>query len=1594
MREVYARAGISPEDAGFVEAHGTGTKVGDPIEAGAIYRVFGNGRTKRAPLYMGSVKTNFGHLENASGLISVIKASLMLEKGFILPNVNFQTPNPAIPLDEWNVKIPTSIRPWPKNKRFISVNNFGFGGSNAHVVLERFPMALSDLPMSSKNEAPRLFVLSANDEEAAKRVGAHLGVYIEQHPEVFQKRLVSDLAYTLGERRTHFPWRAALVASSCDELALSLNGPSAVPVRSSLKPKVTFVYTGQGAQWAQMGKELMDSHPVFRDTVKAASDYLRTLGADFDLVQELAKGAKESIVGEAQIAQPICSAIQLGLTALLASWGIEPSAVVGHSSGELAAASAAGAITLEETMAVAYYRGQVAANLRVKHPELHGSMLAVGAGPEDVRGIIEKLGLRDVGIACENSPSSVTASGDESDIDRLAAELERQSTFNRKLRVGVAYHSNHMQHVAEDYHKTIETVSPKESTGVAFYSSLKGTKLESTAELGAPYWVENLTKPVLFSSALKALYTAENPDIVIEVGPHAALKGPIKQILKAISPKAAQDVAYFSALSRNQDATSTAVRLAGDLFVRGQRVDLAAVNQTGTGRDKPALITDFAPYPWAEHKFWCESRAGRQHRLKPFGRHDLLGLLEDSYSETSPSWRNIVNTDDVPWLKDHRMQSLATFPLAGYMCMAVEAASQRAQLRGIKPELISGFRLREVQASKALILDDSAQYETLVTFNAYAEGTRSYSNDWDEFKISSWTASRGWLEHCRGLIGVKQHRTANPVTNGHLQGALDRKAKIVGVSGGELSLEKFYSELEGRGAGYSSVFQLQADGGLKVQGEYSSSKVVVPDTPATMPSNHETKSIVPAAFLDLCFQLMFPILGAGRDEMPSLFMPSAIKEMDIDATFPNQAGQEVLVVAHARPDFDSPGPVDFNIDAWQDGQGEPVAKLAGVRMTPVTSDLGDSQMPRSLCYTVEWEALGGKAKEVEVNGQENGVSEHEDIDSASGDETKEQTNPVKDAEMVIITDRSKSDPLVHAISNQMHHLSGSKPLISPFTNVPLSGSSRYICLSELDAPLLHGMDADTFSQLQQLLLTCGSMLWVTSGAYRVAETPQNNLIQGLLRTIRSENSKVAATLDLDPNSLLQAHDRAALVEKALLASLAAPEDGSPVDYEFSEQDGELVVPRVVNQDDMNLALFRETQPSAPYLQDFVQPGRRFTMAVGTYGAIDSLYWKDEVEPPLSPTDIEIKVAATGMNFKDVVIAMGQVASPYVGVECSGTVSRVGCSVTSLRVGDRVCSMSLGAYSTFARCAATSAAVIPADMSFETAASIPVVYSTAYYGLFDLGRLEAGETILIHAASGGVGQAAIQLAQMVGAEIYATVGSVEKKQHIMDTYGIPESHIFYSRDTDFGPVLREATQGRGVDVVINSLAGDLLRETWDCLAPFGRFIEIGKRDITSNTRLEMAKFAHNCTFSSVDLTLVADQRPKIMGRVLTAVMKLLAQKTINPIGPITTVGISEVETALRKLQSGKTSGKVVVSHVGDHQVKVRHSLHAHFSPRLTHTGNSPCSLGQHARRRHVRHHRRHRRPRTLYGQAHGSPRRSPHCAAVPRRKGDDRTEPAD
>lgn len=426
MRKVYHDTGLDPRLTAFVECHGTGTATGDPIETTAVGNIFGE-----KGILIGSVKPNIGHSEGASGINSLIKAVLSLEHKTIPPNIKFNNPNPKIPFAEKRMKVPLEPTTWPKDRaERISINSFGIGGTNAHVVLDSLHEVRPDLgddapkPVTSENK--QLIVLSANSPESLKGQVSNMQQYVASHPERLE-----DVAYTLSQRRENLPHRTFLVAGE-------VGTTEAAPFNKAPKTvaPITMVFSGQGAQWAQMGKELMDSDPEFSQDIRVMDHILRSLEhpPEWTIENELQEPAKTSHINRAEFAQPLCTAIQIALVKSLARNGVHPDAVVGHSSGEIAAAYATGAITTAEAMIIAYYRGVI-----TKEQTLVGGMAAIGLGPKDVAFYLEP----GVVVACQNSPNSTTISGD---LDRLRTVVERVKSKNpdvlaRELKVDMAYHS-------------------------------------------------------------------------------------------------------------------------------------------------------------------------------------------------------------------------------------------------------------------------------------------------------------------------------------------------------------------------------------------------------------------------------------------------------------------------------------------------------------------------------------------------------------------------------------------------------------------------------------------------------------------------------------------------------------------------------------------------------------------------------------------------------------------------------------------------------------------------------------------------------------------------------------------------------------------------------------------------------------------------------------------------------------------------------------------------------------------------------------------------------------------------------------------------
>lgn len=667
IRAAYANAQITDLKATtYLECHGTGTQAGDPLEVNGAASVFAATRPADDPLLIGSIKSNIGHSEPAAGISGLLKAILALENGFIPGNPTFETPNPKIDFEALKVKASRTGRTWPAGKpKRASVNSFGYGGSNAHAVLDATetvfqgtgPKHLSSYSINPEDffadppvyTRPYTLVLSANSEKSLRANADALAKHLA-NPAV--SLTLPDLAYTLSERRSRHFHRAYIITQS----QTLDTGDFVYGKRNVDAPRIGFVFTGQGAQWPQMGKDLVDGVPLARSYLKHLDDVLQSLPKppSWSLLNELVQPRRPDVLRQPEFSQPLVTALQLVIIEVFKTWNLRPQSVVGHSSGEIAAACAAGRLTPEEAIKIAFFRGQAVVELKEKTKSSLG-MLAVGLGAEAVQPYLEpSKGF--VQIACYNSPNSVTLSGETGELEKVKERLENDKCFARMLQVNMAYHSKYMADIAARYKELLDQSCKGPLRGdddIKMFSSVTGHCFDGDCD--SAYWTRNLLSPVKFSATTAEMLTEPSaPDLLIEIGPTGALAAPITQIKRSLPGEGAH-IQYYSAYTRGKDALKALYDVAGRLFIAGGSINYSAVNgQTET--DAPSVIIDLPNYSW-DHttKYWWESEASKDWRFRQFPHHDLLGSKVLGTIWQAPSWRKILRLEDLPWLRDHKV---------------------------------------------------------------------------------------------------------------------------------------------------------------------------------------------------------------------------------------------------------------------------------------------------------------------------------------------------------------------------------------------------------------------------------------------------------------------------------------------------------------------------------------------------------------------------------------------------------------------------------------------------------------------------------------------------------------------------------------------------------------------------------------------------------------------------------------------------------------------------------------------------------------------------------------------------------------------------
>ena len=1606
--------------------------------------------SRQRKLITGSVKSNIGHLEGnypvfldstalwfgetnsagSAGLAGVIKTTMALEKGVIPPNMLFEIPNPDIDFDGWKLHVPTVAMNWPEPRegcpRRASCSSFGYGGANAHAVLEAPRLhghatnghatngnaakghAVNGHTVANGNSLtnghhvphdassrPYLIPLTSHSAEAGKLTTNAFLNFLDESRDMS----MADLAYTLSVRRSMHRMRTFAVGKDRESVCNELKEPrgsgkwGTTTHDSTESPRIGFIFTGQGSQSFDMARQLIEESSLFRGTLEACERVLETLpdAPEWSLMEELLKPQDVSRLGQTAFSQPACTAVQLALVVLLREWNIRPAAVCGHSSGEIAAAFAAGLVSLEAAMAVAYYRGKHMA----RQQGAKGAMLAIGLGDKDTMAALAPFAGR-LGIAAVNSPSSTTVSGDADAVEELEEVLASRGTFARKLRVEQAFHSHHMRPLAPKYRAGLDACEHmhKEGTklpgqGCRMFSSVTGRVVTSPKEVGPSYWPENMVRPVLFADALTGILLNENEndlvDVLVEIGPHPALKGPSRQVTSALK----MNLPHLGTLSRGQPAYESLLETTGALFKLGHPVNLEAVNadqrynleNSGAGRviapvqasRTPTRLKCLPTYSWNHKRYWAATRLTR-NQLQRAHNHTILGGIHPGGTDTAVMWRNFIRLSQLPWLRDHVVDESIVFPGAGYVTLAVEGALR------MRPGPVAKFALRDLDVKAALTLRDSELgTELLVEMRPMAESARSLSDDWIEFTISSYSEDEQLSEHCHGYISVQHGEPAGLQPLRHYP-APD---EVASACDWRMTSQQMYDYLADTGLPYGPSFRL-VNGHIDIGGGSAAGKISYEPSRYSSPGLDEHTIIHPAV-LDNAAHLdwMAGHADAGSAKPAEVFVPRFFKRVEVSGLLVNPAyvgekydflatatshrlsdraatsynviwsadGKDKLVeVFHKEStamDLEG-GTVSrkgiFFQQRWEpcfdllDGGVTDVYALAELyvfqyptaRVLAVASCLDEARRlhqvlrpSKALCiwlpdctederHAAEKELAGVQVSEPEGNEYdvivstfETDLHQHANANTVVLGARQGRVNPRSAghtlSDITVIVYSSDQSPRTRSIIAELRAVCKGQVHIALLHELNAAATQDMVVLLDPDSDI--ATPADWESARRLLGFEDRNMVWLLHGAFVESSSPVHAKLAGLLRVGRNENPESRiTTLDVIPST--PAHTVVQRLAQALTPSLA--ED------EIAIRDGHALIPRL-EEDSQRNARMPKTVGHVPSLQPLPSSDTPMQLTIGKLGLLETLWYEPRgpgEDPKTTPGGAEVRVMASALNFRDVAIGVGLIQDVGLGSECAGIVTSVGPGVTHIKPGDRVFAQAKPTHATSVLCHARLCRKIPDEMSFSVAASFSTVVTTAVYALFYLGRLRKGESVLIHSAAGAVGQMAVQLAQRKGAKVLATC-SEPKRAFLKEKFGLADQDIFSSRSDAFVRSVREATAGKGVDVVINSLSGKLLEATWNCMAPFGRFIEIGKRDIHQNSYLGMEPFRQNITFAAVDMITVFQDNAPLADELLDEACRLLYTGEIKEPQSLMEFSFGEAEKAFRLLQLGKHVGKIIL-----------------------------------------------------------------------------------
>ncbi|SHM12515.1 type I polyketide synthase [Actinacidiphila paucisporea] len=1399
QRDLLTRAYLAADHPvgvpSYIEAHGTGTGRGDPIEATAIGEILGGKRDGDDPLHIGSIKTNIGHLEACAGMAGLFKLLLSLRHRTVPPSLHAEELNPAIPFDELGLRVAREAVALPADGPVtVGVNSFGWGGTNAHVVLTSPPQTFAPAlpagrPAPLATGLPVVLPLSAKDRPVlALRARDLLGVLPQD---------AAGLAATagaLGRRRDHFPVRAALVADGHGELAAGLRAvaeltdtgtdpdvPGVVLGRAVPRRRVAFVFPGQGSQWRDMGLALHRDSPLFADVVARCAKALRP-HCDWDLLDVFAGRAGDEWTTRIDMLQPTLWAMSLGLAELWRAAGVEPDVVLGHSQGEITAATVAGILSYEDAALVMARRSAIA-----RRTSGQGRMLAVDLDREGALAALE--GFEDsVSLAVHNGPTSCVLSGEEDSVLVLKELLEADGTYCRLVNVDYASHSPQMDPLREDLLAALEPVRPR-AGATELMSTVRVTGLDGP-EMDAAYWVENLRSPVLFADAMGALL-ADGVTHVVEISPHPVLAPAVEQIAAELP----DSLAVLTTLRRDQGTTGHFALALARGYTRG-------LEPFATLPSDPAV--PLPGYPLRADPYWPQERRGGAGAARGFDVPVTAVPGEDD------TWQAALELSlaDQPWLGDHRVYGTAVLPAAATLSVALDVIRTRT---GALPA-----RLEKITFDRGVTLSD----DDLTHLTArWREDITSGGT----FRLLSLTQdAAGWQPNAtaRGALGTAQGGTA-PAFPAWGRDAAD----LAGPEAADVDTADFYRAWAARGLEYGTAFQgvtsLRLAHGREALGEVRLADRLV--------SGARPGTLHPALW-DSALQVALALY----DDTPAAtaLVPTAVHRVIPHAPLTDPV---TAVWSHAvrHPD----GRADVTLFATDH---TPLLTMEGVELRPLDVGDGAGAAEAERLHRLVWTEVAADEAPVATGAAAaaGGDAAGADASAAAGSPAAGDgavSAPAVSGSWAVRGDAGLARTLAGALAAAGGRITEAADADAVVFAVPAAEGGRGAQRAALDdlVALVPAL-ADRTAPPSLTVVTVGAQPAVDGDL----PDPGGALFWGFGRVLRREHPELTPRLvDIDGTDDEQA---------AGCVALLAAEDGED---QTALRGGRRFAARLSRGEGGDTLPPAHTAP---------QP---FRFAPGGAAPVLPLTRRAPGEG-----EIEVEVTASALSGS-----------------CAGRVTATGPGVDGFAVGDRVAACGTGTPASHVTVPVTLARPIAAGLDDVAAAPLPLALATAGYALAHLGRLDAGESVLIHVtADDAAAQAAVRIATMLGARVLATAATGDIRGRLRDQ-GVAD--VFDSTDPAWTDQVAAATAGRGVDLMIGLPAGTAPDAGATALAPDGRLVVLGP---VTPTRTPLPS---SLTLASIDIPGLLARTPSRFVRALDSGWKLVAAGTFPPL-PVTTHTFAE------------------------------------------------------------------------------------------------------